>query len=80
MGVEFGIAFEVDISLHAGDGEQKADLRTHAYHARLERTESVARSAVAADLLVDVADGAELEFCVRNCDAAQSRCPSTPFW
>ena len=62
-GVEFAVPFQVHVALHAGDREQVADLRADPDDARLERPELRARSAVAGQLVIDVADRADLEAC-----------------
>src|SRR5262249_34524673 len=63
--VEPGVAPDVQIGLldpeRRLDREDEADLRADAEHARLETTDLVARSAVAAKLLVDIADRTDLE-------------------
>src|SRR5262249_45725525 len=59
--VEFAVGLQVDISLHlVSDREEVADLRPDADHPRLEAADTIARAAVAADLLIEVAHEADL--------------------
>src|SRR5262245_62816469 len=57
---EFPVAFEIEVTLRlSGQGNNEAELRTHTNHARLEAAHPIAGAAVAADLLVDIADGTD---------------------
>jgi hypothetical protein len=60
-GVEFAVGLEVNVTLHAGDGKEIADLRTDPDHARLERPEFRARAAVPGNLVIDITDRADLK-------------------
>jgi hypothetical protein len=55
MGVELHIPLEIQISLIISDRKEIADLRTDADNPRLERADVVAASAVAGELVVDIA-------------------------
>src|SRR5579872_1354958 len=58
---EFPIRLEIEISLQlVAERKDVADLRADADDLRLEATDAIAGSAVAADLLVDIADEADL--------------------
>ena len=60
--VEFLVAFEIEIALGGGaDGNNETDLRPNANHARLEAADPIARPAVAADLVIDIADETDLK-------------------
>src|SRR5262245_4132123 len=62
LSTEFLVALEVQIALKLGaERNDVADLRADAEHLRLEATDPVARSAVAGELLVGIADEAELQ-------------------
>ena len=56
LGGEFPVALEIEIALHVADREDEPDLRAEADDLRLEAADPIAVAAVAADLLVDVAD------------------------
>src|SRR5215831_3026639 len=57
---ELPIAFEIEITLNlSGQGNDESELRTHADDLRLEAANAIAGAAVAADLLVDIANGAD---------------------
>src|SRR5215510_3569188 len=62
LGAEFLVALEVQIALKLGaERNDVADLRADAEHLRLEAADPVAGPAVAGELLVGVADEAELQ-------------------
>ena len=78
--IEFLVALDVEIALGCvADRNDEPDLRPDAKHAGLEATDSVARATVATDLVIGVSDQPDQELFGRNCDAAQSKCMSTPF-
>src|SRR6516165_12659447 len=53
---EFPVAFDVEIALRRGaQGNNESELWTHANHPRLEAAHPIAGTAVATDLLVDIA-------------------------
>src|SRR5262249_42009931 len=57
---EFPVAFEIEVPLcRGGQGNNKTDLRAHANPARPEAPDAIAGTAVAADLLVDIANGTD---------------------
>src|SRR5580692_10287811 len=59
---ELPIALEIEISLHlVGERNDEADLGTDACDLRLEAADAIARSAVAADLPVDVSNQSDLD-------------------
>src|SRR5262245_45742449 len=59
---EFPVAFEIEVTLgRGGQGNDETDLRAHANHARLEAADPIAGTAVAADLLVNIADQSGLK-------------------
>src|SRR5262245_26119875 len=57
---ELAVALHIEVSLHVADRKQESELRTDAEHARLEVAER-ARSAVAGELLIRIADQADMD-------------------
>src|SRR5260221_14154025 len=58
---QFPVAFEIEVALGRGaQGNNEPDLRAKTDHARLEAADPVASAAIATDLLVDIADGPDL--------------------
>jgi hypothetical protein len=60
--------------------QQEPDLWTDAEDARFERAHPTAPNRIRHHLLVDAATVAISICLVMNCDTAQSRCQSMPFW
>src|SRR5262249_20518309 len=57
---EFPVAFEIDVALRRGaQGNDDSELRADADDLRLETADAIAAAAVAADLLVDLANGTD---------------------
>src|SRR5262249_41152516 len=57
---EFPVAFEIEITLRRGaQRNDEPELRAAAHDLRLEAADVIARTAVATDLLVDIADGTD---------------------
>src|SRR6267142_5879850 len=52
---ELAVSLEIEIALHVADRKQEPDLGADANHLGLEAADTVARTAVAAELLVDIA-------------------------
>src|SRR5262249_51608068 len=61
-GVELVIASEIEVTFAVRDWKEKPDLRPDSGNARFEFTEPGAGAAVGRQLVVDIADGAEVEF------------------
>src|SRR6516164_6435834 len=61
-GVELVIASEIEVAFAVRDWKEKPDLRPDSRNARFEFAEPGARAAVGGQLVVDVADGAKVEF------------------
>src|SRR5580704_13341669 len=57
---EFSVGLQIEIALHAADRKYVTELRANAQNLRLEAADAIARTAVAADVLVGVADQADL--------------------
>ena len=78
--VEFAIALEVQVSLHAADGENISNLWTDTDDAGFEGTQYWGAAVVASELLVEVVPTRpQLVIClVKNCEAPQSRWKSMP--
>src|SRR6185436_5107732 len=61
LGGKFAVTLQVQITLNiVGDGKEIADLRTNARDSRFEIAEPRPGTAIAADLLVQIADEADL--------------------
>ena len=60
-GVELVVPLEVQVALHPAGREKVAELRADAGDTRLEAADVVTRAAVRGELLVEVADGADLQ-------------------
>ena len=57
---EFPVGFEIEITLRlSGQGNDESELRAGADDLRLEAADAIAGAAVAADLLVDIANGTD---------------------
>src|SRR5215468_10985049 len=56
LGGEFLVSLDVEEALHGAYREDESDLRPDGRHLRLEAADVISRAAVAADLLVDIAD------------------------
>src|SRR5438552_18931253 len=61
---EFAVVLQIEIALQVADRKDESELRPDADHLRLKAADPVAGAAVAADLLVDVADRADLKLLV----------------
>src|SRR5215469_544192 len=61
-GVELVIASEIEVAFAVRDWKEKPDLRPDSGNARFEFAEPGARAAVGCELIVDIADGAKVEF------------------
>ena len=59
--IEFFVALEVQIALVIADRKDVTDLWPDADHSRLEVANSVARSAVARELIVEISDQANMQ-------------------
>src|SRR6516164_1898625 len=60
--IEFGVASEIEVSFALTDWKEKPDLRSDAGNARPESAEHGTRAAIAYHLIVDIADGADVQF------------------
>src|SRR5215468_3056656 len=60
FGGKFPVGLEVEITLHVADRKSESNLRTDTSHLRTEAADTIARTAVATKLLVDVAHQANL--------------------
>jgi hypothetical protein len=61
LGVEFAIAFEIDIRLHCAERDYVPNLGPNTHDPRLETADPVASATVATDLIVNVANYPNLE-------------------
>jgi hypothetical protein len=59
--VELRVGLQIQIALHPGHGKNKSDLRTDADDARLEGAQYRSATAVGGELIVKVADHADLK-------------------
>src|SRR5215510_2091764 len=58
---KFVVVLQIEIALQVADRKDEAELRASPDHLRLKAADAVARAAVAADLLIDVAHRANLK-------------------
>jgi hypothetical protein len=61
LSLELPVSLQVEIALHVPDRKNVADLRADPEHARFEVAERRARAAVAGELLIGVADQADVK-------------------